>query len=396
MQDEKWKKYKKRFPPTFEFFKHGLSRLSEIAYRIGLLALFWTVCGGLPFGIMMGIEVLFISVTGFMFMKMDGQLNADGVLLYLNTLILIPSEQVWADQDKWTWAFTLADPELSWSSFFLLCIAAAVNCCCCCGLASLLTAISTIVARRDCETKTSLMPTMRIGMSLMELIVLIFYGLFAEHGKRAQFLTSPDHGLVVFIATCVFFVTYTQYMWLFPDFSLPGKVSVRSKWGYAYSNELSELKKIRVRPVAKRWERKILQQCDDPDGPDEEAKRFMAKVQTQIVSDAGFVESAKAENAAFNLQNTYMVGNTTFFLYDRRLRETLIYKSPSQEQIRADFWDETHNGEPHGLSAAMFALAKEYTDIVEWLEEQGATFHIDKNITVRKAKWSVEQITEGD
>ena len=39
----KYEKYKKRFPPTWSFIKHLLARLSEVVYRIGLLALFWSV-----------------------------------------------------------------------------------------------------------------------------------------------------------------------------------------------------------------------------------------------------------------------------------------------------------------------------------------------------------------
>eukprot|EP01083_Nonionella_stella_P143024 443630_1 len=45
MQKDKWKRHKQRLPPTWECFKHALSRLSEVAYRIGLLSLFWCVCG---------------------------------------------------------------------------------------------------------------------------------------------------------------------------------------------------------------------------------------------------------------------------------------------------------------------------------------------------------------
>ena len=40
----KYKKYKKRFPPSWSFIKHLLARSSEVIYRIGLLALFWSVC----------------------------------------------------------------------------------------------------------------------------------------------------------------------------------------------------------------------------------------------------------------------------------------------------------------------------------------------------------------
>ena len=40
----KFKKYKKRLPPSWPFIKHLIARLSEVIYRIGLFALFWSVC----------------------------------------------------------------------------------------------------------------------------------------------------------------------------------------------------------------------------------------------------------------------------------------------------------------------------------------------------------------
>eukprot|EP01084_Bolivina_argentea_P262723 444410_1 len=60
MLDDKFKRYKQRLPPTLECLKHSLCRLCEIIYRIGLLALFWTVCGGLAFGILLFIEFVII------------------------------------------------------------------------------------------------------------------------------------------------------------------------------------------------------------------------------------------------------------------------------------------------------------------------------------------------
>ena len=46
-------------PPTIRFFKHFLVRLSEISYRIGLFAIFWTVIGGQAFTVLMAYEMLF-------------------------------------------------------------------------------------------------------------------------------------------------------------------------------------------------------------------------------------------------------------------------------------------------------------------------------------------------
>merc|ERR1712048_1365639 len=60
MDVPKFKKHKKRLPPTWEFTKHAICRLSEVFYRIALLSLIWTVCGGTPFSILFGVEVFFI------------------------------------------------------------------------------------------------------------------------------------------------------------------------------------------------------------------------------------------------------------------------------------------------------------------------------------------------
>ena len=57
----KWKKHKQRLPPTIPFMKHAISRLSEVIYRICLCSLFWIVCGGLPFGILIGVECIILA-----------------------------------------------------------------------------------------------------------------------------------------------------------------------------------------------------------------------------------------------------------------------------------------------------------------------------------------------
>ena len=84
---------------------------------------------------------------------------------------------------------------------------------------------------------------------MMEIAFIIIYGIFAENGEHRNYLLSRDHGLYIFVATCTAFFIYSQYRVLFPDFSLPLGASARSKWGYAFSNELNELKRIKVTKI---------------------------------------------------------------------------------------------------------------------------------------------------
>ena len=57
MQGKKWKKYRQRLLPTIEFIQHMSVRLFQVLSRIGILSLFWTVVGGLGFGILCFIEI---------------------------------------------------------------------------------------------------------------------------------------------------------------------------------------------------------------------------------------------------------------------------------------------------------------------------------------------------
>eukprot|EP01084_Bolivina_argentea_P042130 77719_1 len=251
MQDDKWKQHKQRLPPTFGFIKHAISRLSEVVYRIGLLALFWTVCGGLPFGIMLAIDLLFISAS--VYFRDDFVLNADSILLVINSLIVIPSEEVYAVGRQWSWYIANLDEDDfedimdNPGHLLLICF---LNCCCCLA-ASVFCALCSVAVKQFMgddntgeEPDVYTVPTFRIGISITEFIILIFWAVFNDNGDEPEFLFSSNHGLYIFISTCACFVIYSQYLVLFPNFSLPYGVSARSKFGYAYSNELSELVKV--------------------------------------------------------------------------------------------------------------------------------------------------------
>eukprot|EP01084_Bolivina_argentea_P034070 63026_1 len=252
MQGDEWKKYKQKTTP--EFLQHSLCRVSEITYRIGLLSLFWTVCEGLAFGIMLAVELCNVIIRMFwMIRNDDGKLDADTVLINLSTFIVIPSEEVYAHKRfKWTDLFGCSQQCCTGGllvSRGVICS----NCCCCTGVAGFIASLSEILR---CKTNPSLKitwaPITKIGFSLYEIIVVIFWALFAKHGERTKFLFSFDHGLGIFIVTIICYLIYSQYRLLFPDFSLPFDVNIRSQWGYALANELSEMKKIRLKKTTKK------------------------------------------------------------------------------------------------------------------------------------------------
>ena len=321
MQDDKWKKYKQRLPPTFEFFKHSICRTSEVAYRIGLLSIFWTVCGGLPFGIMLAVDTILIIARMILLISADEIIwSGDTLLLSINSLIVLPSEEVYVASGDWHEWFTgirdLWEDGCSFGCCLGTVFFTTVNLVCCCGLAAFLTSFVSIITECRCDIKDHIVATSRISVSFIELIFMILYGIFGEADGTNKFLFSPDHCLYIFIATCVCFAVYSQYLILFPDFSLPLKVNVRSKWGYAYSNELTELKKIKVRT------RKT-------------PKEFKS---------------------------------------DRYGEEPKLYEIKNAQQ----FWDEPykyHGEEERPVTAAVYALARGNHDIISWLEEQGAKDH---------------------
>eukprot|EP01084_Bolivina_argentea_P310382 537086_1 len=99
MNVPKWKKHKQRLPPTVQFFKQALSRLSEVISRIGLFALFWTVCEGTAFGVLLAVELSFIfglTVMEFYVKRLD-QITINELFLRIQALIVLPSELIYEE-----------------------------------------------------------------------------------------------------------------------------------------------------------------------------------------------------------------------------------------------------------------------------------------------------------
>eukprot|EP01083_Nonionella_stella_P301332 1033156_1 len=328
MKEDKWAKYKQRLPPTFEFFKHAICRLSEIIYRIGLLALFWTVCGGMAFTVLIGIELFLISFQTMWLVGMDNLIfDADTIFLAMSSFIVIPSEEVYGIVPmEWHAMFgsSMSRDDSFGEIAFGCAVILSMNVCCCIGAASVLASVSLLCT--DGGAGISLPPLIRIGTSLYEIIFLLIWAFVGKNGTREDFLLKKEHGLVIFIVTCVCFVIFAQYRILFPDFALPLSVGVRSKWGYAFANELTELQKINV-PL----------------------KRM----------------PYRSKRKSRNLEGESLAVN---FGID----------------TEGHFWDEpyTFYESDKPITAAMFALAKGNHEIVQWLEDHGAVVH--KNVEQSK------------
>eukprot|EP01083_Nonionella_stella_P126419 382626_1 len=195
MKEDKWAKYKKRLPPSFEFFKHAICRTSEIIYRIGLLALFWTVCGGEAFAVLLGVELFLISLKTVVLIWSEAvQFDADTILLAISSFIVIPSEEMYgvaaaAWHDNFGSGIDCNDScqENSGLCGLLSCM----NVLCCMGAASVLVSISLLCTDGGAEISTP--PIVRIGTSLNEIIFLLIWAFVGENRTREDFLFQKEH-----------------------------------------------------------------------------------------------------------------------------------------------------------------------------------------------------------
>eukprot|EP01083_Nonionella_stella_P185928 679427_1 len=201
MKEDKWKEYKQRLPPSFKFLKHAICRISEIVYRIGLLALFWTVCEGRAFAVLLGIELVLICVrVGWLLAEKEITFDADTILLGLSSVVVIPSEEVYGIATyEWHQMFgSVVDADDGIMDNAEMCtVVLCANICCCTGAAS---ALASIPGLLPCDfytgPKISFPPIIRIGTSLNELIFLVIWAFVGDNESRITFLLDTEHGLV--------------------------------------------------------------------------------------------------------------------------------------------------------------------------------------------------------
>ena len=318
MQGQKWKKYKKRLPPTKKFFKHFLSRLSQVISRIFVLSLFWTVVGGMGFGILMIFE-LFFALCVFLFQLQRDFSSVGTILLSLNAIILVPPELMFADEGSVNGEVMLNlwipcsicccgdDPSTGLVEMCLIvpCYFI-VNYVFCLG-ASLILSHICYCKCKDIHSYTT--SHARLGLTFFQLCIVIIFGIMQLMNNDKNYLFNPNHGLIFFIFCVISFLIDCCFVSLFPNFSLPNGVNARSKWGLAFAGELEELKKLRVVTPS---------------------------------------QLRKSENE-------------------------------SSDMYKSAFWDERAKYElstgENPLTCAMYALANKHYDVVSWLESQGATEH---------------------
>ena len=89
MARAKFKKHKKKLPPSTAYLKHFLIRWCEISYRVGLFALFWTVVGGEWFCVLFAYELMF-PFLGNLFAYCEGNdMEWESFFLSLNLVCTV-------------------------------------------------------------------------------------------------------------------------------------------------------------------------------------------------------------------------------------------------------------------------------------------------------------------
>ena len=244
----RWKDHKQRLPPTWPFIKHAISRLSEVVYRICLCALFWIVCGGLPFSILIGVEFIYllIIVVVFDIVSGDGLSSIDDFFLRIQMLIIMPSELVYALDDTSSGVWNFGNDEAA--DMFCACIGTICGpFLCCIGPATFLSTLC-------CQRKEFYMHmSARIGISMTEWITIMIWPLFIDTDSW-DFLYSADYGLYVFLISGACYLIYSQYLYLFPQFQLPFDIPIQSMYGYAFTGELEELQRVKPSRYRFKWD----------------------------------------------------------------------------------------------------------------------------------------------
>ena len=250
MQGKIWKKYRKRFPiPSIYFLSHAISRLSQVVSRVGILALFWTVVGGFGFSLVFAGEILFVLICIGISLLNGGSLgDKDGAILFFSSIVVLPPELMFQGGgdliDYYCNGFHKCN---DFQEVGIVC----VNYLCCVWLIVPLTAILRCGCTQKCS-KIELFPTVRLGISLTELTIIILFGILTRQNVKNEneqdnyLFYNFDSGLGVFIAVIVAFFIDCCYMRLFPKFKLPKRVPIRSKWGLAFAGELTSLQKLKI------------------------------------------------------------------------------------------------------------------------------------------------------
>ena len=86
-------------------------------------------------------------------------------------------------------------------------------------------------------------------MSFIEFVIVTIGGLIRKNTNK-DYLFTEEHGFYFYIVALGCFVFYTLFPFLMPDITLPHGMGIRSKPGYSYLGELTELQRIRIKNIS--------------------------------------------------------------------------------------------------------------------------------------------------
>ena len=208
--------------------------------------------------------------------------------------------------------------------------------------------------------------SIRIGMSLMEWIILVIIGILIDNDviqDKSSYLFKTQHCLYFFIVCLIFYVIFTWYCYLMPDLRLPYNIPIRSMCGYAFLGEITELERLsnNINNNSSLWDTPI----DDFEFLEQPFSSSIANAFCRLGYHSGVLLSIELNDQEIDL------------LYDK-----IKHFNPEMGKIwsRSDIEDKLKDYQKEGKSnnklASIFALSNKQYETLKWLESNGAKQHI--------------------
>ena len=342
------------------------------------------VCGGTVFGIMLAVEVFMLatSVIGYEKLGMGQDFNIDDICLRVQAIVIIPSEIMYA----------VTTSDLFHPNFNSNCVDSMIVFCfgfspcgCCYTPSILLSLLSSLCpGKRD---RPYAHPSIRIGLSMVEWIFVIIWAIVLP--ERGKFLFSVNYGLAAFIVSGICYFIHSQYLYFFPNFSLPDGVSIRSIFGYAFNGELEEIQRLKQ---PKQFDDGSSFEWDDDDPANSKLPKWISE--NSLHAHAFYGRLSKVQWYGKNLDTIHgkynamtpivlAMSNKQYEIVDHIMSRNDGWRTGkpydnldvelAREFIKADYWDRSSS---LCYTPAMYALSMGQYHVVEYLEqEKGAKLH---------------------